>query len=186
MNPTLDYRRALPADVAPCIVIRGQTRENAISVARLAALGITLESWSAAVQADALPGVVCRASGQTVGYCFGERATGEVVVLALLPAFENQGIGRQLLNRVVAVLVEAGHSRLFLGCSADPQSRSYGFYRHLGWQSTHQLDSNGDELLEYHRPAAGNIEGAAHEIPPHAAGPGLGDQPGGAGRCADG
>lgn len=42
-----------------------------------------------------------------------------------------------------------GHRRLFLGCSADPKVRSYGFYRNLGWVSTGQPDAHGDEMLEY-------------------------------------
>jgi GNAT superfamily N-acetyltransferase len=70
-------------------------------------------------------------------------------VLALLPAHEGQGVGRQLLARVVDRLLAAGHGRLFLGCSADPASRSHGFYRHLGWRSTGSVDAHGDEVLEY-------------------------------------
>ena len=150
MQSTFDYRPAQPADVAECIVIRGQTRENAVSVARLASLGITHESWSESVRAGELPGFVCCDGARIVGYCFGERATGEVVVLALLPDAENRGIGRQLLTLVVADLMRAGHTRLFLGCSTDPASRSYGFYRHLGWRSTGQVDHHGDEILEVH------------------------------------
>ena len=83
-----------------------------------------------------------------VGYCFGSRSTGEIVVLALLPAFEGRGIGKELLRRMSRELEALGHQRLFLGCSADPQSRSYGFYRHLGWRSTGAFDGNGDEILE--------------------------------------
>lgn len=157
MHSPVQYRPAQPADVADCIVIRGQTRENAVSVARLASLGITWESWSESVRSGALTGFVCCDGASIIGYCFGERATGEVVVLALLPAFENRGIGRQLLQLVTAELVRVGHSRLFLGCSADPASRSYGFYRHLGWRSSGLFDRHGDELLENHGAAAGNI-----------------------------
>lgn len=157
MHSPVDYRPAQPADVADCIVIRGQTRENAVSVARLAALGITYDSWSESVRSGALPGLVCCDGARIIGYCFGDRATGEVVVLALLPDFENRGIGRQLLNRVVAELIRAGHTRLFLGCSADSASRSYGFYRHLGWRSTGQVDHHGDELLEHRVAAAGKL-----------------------------
>ena len=70
-------------------------------------------------------------------------------VLALLPEFENQGIGKALLSRVVETLTNIGFTRLFLGCSSDPASRSYGFYRHLGWRSTGTFDARGDEVLEY-------------------------------------
>ena len=87
--------------------------------------------------------------GETLaGYCFGDRDGGEVLVLALLPAFEGLGLGRDLLARVVQQLAEQGHRRLHLACSTDPASRSHGFYRHLGWQPTGRLDGHGDEILE--------------------------------------
>jgi len=85
---------------------------------------------------------------EMTGYCFGSSATGEVIVLALLPVYEGLGIGRHLLSLVVSHLSELGHERLFLGCSSDPSVRSYGFYRHLGWQSTGAVDSHGDEVLQ--------------------------------------
>lgn len=146
----LTIRPATPADVPACVVLRGQTRENAVPVERLAAVGITVESWAADVQSGALPGFVCTDDDRVVGYCFGDRASGEVVVLALLPAYEFRGIGTQLLGRVVELLVTAGHERLFLGCSPDAATRSYGFYRRLGWVSTGTMDAAGDEILEWH------------------------------------
>jgi ribosomal protein S18 acetylase RimI-like enzyme len=141
------YRRAVVADAADCVRLRGRTRENAVSAQRLADVGITVESWGNDIRTGKLPGHVCTHQGELVGYCFGDRGTGEVVVLALLPAFEGQGIGKELLRRVVQDLVAAGHVSLFLGCSDDPASRSFGFYRHLGWRSTGAMDANGDEIL---------------------------------------
>ena len=145
----LTFRRAVPEDVPACLVLRGQTRENAIPVERLAAVGITEQSWSDDVRSDSLPGYVCLDEATIVGYCFGDKASGEVVVLALLPAWEARGIGRRLLGLMVDHLAALGHRRLFLGCSADPATRSYGFYRHLGWASTGTFDRAGDEVLEY-------------------------------------
>lgn len=150
---TFTFRPATPSDIAECITIRGKTRENAVSAARLAELGITEASWSAQVESKLLPGCICESNGQMAGYCFGEAATGEVVVLALLPEHENQGIGKELLRLTMAELHARGHSRLFLGCAADPGVRSHGFYRHLGWRSTGTTDSHGDEVLEYVFPA---------------------------------
>ncbi len=145
----LHFRPATPADAPACVTLRGLTRENAISVAQLAAMGITAESWAGAVAAGDLPGFVCiDDQGTLVGYCFGDKPTGEVVVLALLPAYEGQGLGKRLLGLVVDALVEAGHQRLFLGCSPDPAVRSYSFYRQRGWKSTGRFDKNGDEELE--------------------------------------
>jgi GNAT superfamily N-acetyltransferase len=145
----IDIRRARPDDADECVRLRGLTRENAISEERLREYGITASSWAADIEAGALPGWVARSSGELVGYCFGASKTGEVVVLALHPLREGQGLGRHLLQLVVQELRNHGHTRLFLGCSPDPQVRSHGFYRHLGWKSTGALDAHGDELLEF-------------------------------------
>ena len=146
-------RRALPADAGACVELRAETRENAISPERLRAYGITVESWASDIETDTLAGHVCFSEDKLVGYCFGARVTGEVVVLALLPEVECMGLGRRLLALVVQDLRTAGHSRLFLGCSPDPAGRSYGFYRHLGWRSTATFDRAGDEILESVAPA---------------------------------
>ena len=118
-------------------------------------MGITLESWAAEVTSGSLPGYVCESGSTLVGYCFGATATGEIVVLALLPEFENQGIGKTLLGLMVDDLFLLGFQRLFLGCSSDPATRSYGFYRHLGWRSTGAFDAHNDEVLELFPDASG-------------------------------
>ena len=156
----IDIRPATPEDAAACVVLRGQTRQNAISATRLAELGITPTSWGEDIRSGVLPGHVAWQGARMVGYCFGESASGEVVVLALLPECEGQGLGRRLLLQVMADLQGFGHQRLFLGCSADPKSRSHGFYRHLGWRSTGTVDRYGDELLEWHA-LAGTVAGSA-------------------------
>ena len=143
-----DFRPAVPADIAACIDLRGRTRENAVSAARLAELGITEASWSGQVRDGRLPGFVAHVGGVLAGYCFGDARTGEIVVLALLPAHEGQGLGRALLDLTVSHLRALGHERLFLGCSDDPAHRSHGFYRRLGWSPTGERDGLGDEILE--------------------------------------
>lgn len=148
----LTYRPAAPADARECVRLRGLTRENAVSEQRLASLGITTESWARDISSGELPGYVCMARDDMAGYCFGSSSSGEVVVLALLPRYEGQGIGRELLGRVVDHLRRLGHRRLFLGCSSDPSVRSYGFYRLLGWRSTGRVDAHGDEVLEWDCP----------------------------------
>jgi len=144
----IKYREAHSEDAAECVALRGKTRQNAASEDRLRSIGVTAKSWGEGIRSGALPGHICTVDGDIVGYCFGARETGEIVVLALLPDFEDLGIGRELLNRMIKGLAEHGHSRLFLGCSPDPMSRSYGFYRHLGWSSTETFDQYGDEILE--------------------------------------
>ena len=144
----LDYRHALPDDAAECALARGRTRENALSVEQLRSIGVTAQSWANNIRSGALTGDVCIFEGNIIGYCFGSRETGEIEVLVVLPDFENRGIGRELLRRTTDQLAGLGHKRLFLGCSPCPTSRSYGFYRHLGWRSTGSFDQLGDEILE--------------------------------------
>lgn len=153
-DPCNPIRLALPDDIGACVELRGRTRENAISAERLAAMGITVQSWADDVRSGVLTGFVCTEDDTVVGYCFGDNTSGEVVVLALLPTHEGGGIGQRLLSRVVAHLGSAGHRRLFLGCAADPATRSFGFYRHLGWVSTGTFDPAGDEILELFTPGA--------------------------------
>ena len=145
---TFSFRPAIPEDARECVVLRGKTRQNAFSAAQLASIGVTAESWAENIASGALPGTVCMVGEAMAGYCFGDSESGEIVVLAVLPEFEGRGIGRNLLARTVRVLADLGHARLFLGCSPDPASRSHGFYRHLGWQPTGELDQYGDEVLE--------------------------------------
>ena len=145
----LNYRTALPDDAPECVSVRGKTRENAFSEEQLRSIGITAKSWGENIRSGALPGNVCTFQGKIVGYCFGSRETGEIEVLVVLPHFENRGIGRELLTMTSKQLAKLGHSRLFLACSPYSTSRSYGFYRHLGWHSTETIDANGDEILEF-------------------------------------
>ncbi|MGK5049640.1 N-acetyltransferase family protein [Janthinobacterium sp. GB4P2] len=147
---SITFHAAKAEDTPAFIALRGKTRQNAISAERLAEVGITAESWAEMMRSGSLPGQVCHHDGQLVGYCFGERDTGEIIVLALLPKFEGLGIGKTLLELVMTELRALGHARLFLGCSSDPASRSYGFYRYLGWTAMGETDKYGDDVLEFH------------------------------------
>lgn len=146
------YRPAVPADAAACIDLRARTRENAFSAEQLAALGIDAGSWQAWIADGSVPGHVAEVAGRMVGYCFGDRHSGEIMVLALLPEWENHGIGKALLARMIEDFRRWGFARLFLGCAAEPALRSHGFYRHLGWRPTGAIDALGDEVLEYRLP----------------------------------
>lgn len=142
------FRSAVPEDAAPCIDLRGKTRQNAFSVEALAAIGITLDSWTEGIRTGQSPGWVCLEGDVLVGMCFWDRSSGEVLVVAVLPDFESSGIGRRLLAECLEEIRNAGHSRSFLGCNPDPSSRSHGFYRRLGWTPTGEKDALGDEVLE--------------------------------------
>lgn len=145
----LTYRNAMSSDIAECLAVRGRTRENALSVSDLVKYGVTPESISQNLESGRSAGHLCTDGGRIVGFAIGDRQTGEIGVVALLPEYEGRGIGKQLLSLVVKDLQSAGHRRLWLYCNANPAGRSHGFYRHLGWKPCGKLDpNNGDEELE--------------------------------------
>ena len=149
---SIEFKPAPPDFAEEYIRLRGMTRENAVSEERLRTLGVTAESWASDIQSEELQGFVAQAGHEMAGYCFGNTKSGEVVVLAVRPTHEGRGVGQQLLALVVQKLRERGHTKLFLGCSSDPNVRSYGFYRHLGWRATGTVDARGDEVLEFTQP----------------------------------
>lgn len=144
----IEFRVAVPQDAAACIDLRGRTRENSFSREELSTLGVNEESWANGIADGRMVGYIGDVEGRMIGYCFGDRDSGEVVVLALLPEYEGRGVGKFLLQLIVTEFRRRGFDRMFLGCATDPAVRSYGFYRHLGWTSTGEYDEWGDEILE--------------------------------------
>jgi len=142
------FREITARDIDELFVVRAATRQNAISKERLAELGITPASIGAALAAGTTKGWVGVCESRIVGFCMGDRGKGEVLVLAVLPDFEGRGIGSTLLSTVVEWLRSFNPSRVWLGASADPETRAYGFYRAAGWRPVGEIDAHGDEVLE--------------------------------------
>ncbi len=135
-------------DVAELFRVRAATRDNAISVTRLAELGITPASVRADLRIGAIHSWVGLDAGQVVAFCSVADHSGEVLVLAVQAGFEGLGLGRALLGTAVRHLREvAGCPRIWLMAGADLTLRSHGFYRALGWRTSGRVDAHGDEEL---------------------------------------
>jgi ribosomal protein S18 acetylase RimI-like enzyme len=141
------FRPTLDQDIDALFIVRAATRENPMSAAQLAALGITPASSKAALAAGEIVGYVCSVQDQIVGFCSADCASGEVLVLAVLPEYEGLGVGKGLLQRIVAQLGQE-HSRIWLAANPDPQGRAHGFYRRQGFVAAGHVDDAGDEILE--------------------------------------
>ena len=146
----LEFRDTRVTDVDALFEVRASTRQNPLSCAELADLGITPGSTADGLQRGKIVGSVCTYQRRVVAFCSGDPQTGEILVLAVLPEYEGRGIGKQLLSRVVARLQHGGARRLWLAAAADPAVRAHGFYRALGWQPTGEHSAHGDEILELH------------------------------------
>lgn len=140
-------RPMVPEDVGATLAMRAHTRENAMTLAKLEAdYGVTPETAADALRTTR-SGWLCEDRGKVVGFCIGDRASGEVVVLAVLPDFEGQGIGRALLTLVHDCLAAAGHETPWLWSNPDPSVRASGFYARMGYRVTAET-SGGDVKLE--------------------------------------
>jgi N-acetylglutamate synthase-like GNAT family acetyltransferase len=143
----IEFRQAKNQDIDRCIEVRGLTSDNQFTKNDLAAMGVTAVSWSLLVENLEIIGFVALNKEIIVGFCFGESATGEILVLAVLSGYEGIGIGKELLSSAGNQLFTMGHKELFLAASATSVVRSYGFYRRVGWQPTNTYNDDGDEIL---------------------------------------
>lgn len=131
----MNIREMTKADLPEVISLRTRTRENALSLEALAALGITEESVSAMLHTSHR-GWVCLDAGQIVGFAMGNRDTGEMWVIAVLSEYEQQGIGKELLYYVQNWLWEKGWDEIWLTTDIDTTLRAYGFYKKMGWEDS--------------------------------------------------
>jgi ribosomal protein S18 acetylase RimI-like enzyme len=126
-------REMEPRDVARCIWVRTQTRENRWSLEALTKAGITEESVIQRLRTTH-KGWVCNQDAQIVGFSIAYGSTGEFWVVAVLPDYEGRGIGTRLVQQGQRWLHEQGWHEIWLWTSPDQSTRAYKLYRSLGWR----------------------------------------------------
>jgi len=132
--PTI--RKMTVADLPEVFAVRISTVENSVTLQELEdEYELTQDSLAAAMQLSA-KGWVCEVDGKIVGFAMGDSESGEMTVIAVLGAFERQGIGEKLLTKVRDWLFECGHDEVWLVTTPDPNFRAYGFYQSQGWIAT--------------------------------------------------
>ncbi len=145
-QPALIIGVATAADVPAMFDIRTRVRENALTRAQLAELGITEPGITDAVQADDCA-FVARMDGRVVGFAMIDAEAASLFALFVDPAREGMGIGRRLLAAAEEALF-ARADRIQL--DTQPGTRADGFYRRCGWQVEAVIDG-GDIRMTKHR-----------------------------------
>ena len=128
----MNIRAITEGDIPALFVVRVATHENQLTRQELASLGVTEETVKARLRGT-FKGWLCEVDAQVVGFAMGDRTTGELWVIAVLPDYIGQGIGSALLRRVEDWLVATGCARLWLTTDLDPGLKAYRFYRQHGW-----------------------------------------------------
>lgn len=135
-------RTATQDDIDTLFRIRTSVVQNHLSVEQMAELGITPQVLAESI--EAAPCVwVAEVDGRAVAFAMVDLAEGEVFALFVLPAYENLGLGRQLMAVAEAALFEH-HERLYLITDGRDEIRANGFYQRLGWVVVGQVD--GDDV----------------------------------------
>jgi ribosomal protein S18 acetylase RimI-like enzyme len=146
----MKIREIEPGDIPDLFAVRVVTRENTLSREELAALGIT-EASILAVLGTAHRGWAGVVEDRIVGFAMGDRTSGEMTVIAMLPEHEGRGIGAALLVRVEDWLFAEGWDEIWLTTDEDTSLRAYGFYRKLGWVDD-RIEA-GNRYMKKSRPA---------------------------------
>lgn len=130
----MQIRVAVPADIPAVFEVRTSVRENHLSLAELAALGITPQTLPAMLAGDGR-GWVAEEGGQVAAFAMADAAEACVFALFVRPGHEGRGLGRALLAEAERWLAARGCGQAWLLTEGDPATRANGFYRHLGWHN---------------------------------------------------
>ncbi|MGY3904681.1 N-acetyltransferase family protein [Aeromonas lusitana] len=128
----MTIRIATPADVAGMFEVRTRVRENHISLAELAELGITPDSLPAMLSGSGRGWVACD-EGRVVAFAMADASDATLFALFVRQSHEGKGLGRQLMQAAESWLGAQGCHEIWLLTDADTRVRANGFYRHLGW-----------------------------------------------------
>lgn len=135
-------RLATLQDIDTLFAIRTSVVQNHLSREQMAKLGIT-----PTVLADSIREAPCvwiaEVNGAPAGFSMVDLAGGEVFAMFVQPAYENRGLGRQLMAVAETALFER-HDTLFLVTDGRDEIRANGFYQRLGWSVVDQVD--GDDV----------------------------------------
>lgn len=128
---TIIIRPAEAGDVAGLFHVRLSVRENALSMAELAALGITPETVTDMIATEPCAWVAVE-EDRIVGFSMIDAKAGSLFAAFVLPGHEGRGIGRQLVAAAERQL-RSRHAVAWL--ETGTSTRAEGFYRRLGWRA---------------------------------------------------
>lgn len=160
----MTYRELHSSDLDAIFDVRVRTWHNANGAEELRRMGITPEAVCGLLRTTHR-GWVAESGEGIVGFVMGDKATGEMWVIAVLPEHENRGVGGRLMALVEDWLWSEGWEEIWLTTDPDESFRAVGFYRHLGWVDW--KIENGDRFMRKRRPPA--VDSAA--TPPSPARP---------------
>ncbi len=135
----MTIRQAVSADIPQIQVVRNAVKENMLSNPAL----VTDEDCEAFINVRGR-GWVCEIDGRIVGFSIVDMKDNNIWALFLDPAFEKQGIGRQLHDVMINWYFTQTHETVWLGTA--PNTRAEQFYRRAGWK---QIGTHGNGEVKF-------------------------------------
>jgi len=148
----MTFREIEQRDIPTLFHIRTSIDENTLSLRQLAEMGITQESVHSRIVASC-KGWLCETDDRAVGFAIGDKKTGEMWVIAVLPEYINRGIGSKLIVLVEEWLFSNGWPAIWLTTDIDDSLRAYTFYRKHGWKDK-EIRNGTRYMIKKHVPNA--------------------------------
>lgn len=123
----MNIREALIEDIPQIQVVRNAVKENTLSNPAL----VTDEDCKEFIAIRG-KGWVCETGNKITGFSIVDLKENNIWALFVDPAFEKQGIGRQLHDSMLDWYFEQTHETVWLGTA--PNTRAEAFYRKAGWR----------------------------------------------------
>lgn len=133
VHSAIRFREIRDTDIPALFRIRVATDQNCLTADDLQRMNITPQGVRTMLH-ETYKGWLALAGREPVGFAMGDRSTGELWVIAVLPEFCGRGIGSHLLDRVEDWLAMEGCPEFWLTTDVDTTLRAYPFYRNRGWQ----------------------------------------------------
>lgn len=137
---TMQFREALITDIPQMSAVRMAVKENALSNPQL----VTEQDYVDYLSQRG-KGWVCEVDGKLVGFAIADLVKHNVWALFILPEYEGQGIGRELLIALLDWYYNETHETIWL--STAPDTRAASFYRSFGFKETDKMP-NGELKFE--------------------------------------
>ena len=136
-------RSATAADIPAIFAIRLAVRENAMSMAGLAANGVTPDAVAGLLATTAAGWI----AGAEEGFAIADAEDGSLFALFVRPEREGRGFGRALLREAESWLASQGWHEAWLFTAANRRLRAQGFYRTHGWRSAGWAPAGEERLV---------------------------------------
>lgn len=147
-------RIATSEDVELLFDIRTSVIQNHLSRAEMAALGITAETLTEAIEHSRCCWIA-ELDGTPAGFAMIDQSEGEVFALFIRPEFEGKGLGQLLLSSAEDSLF-ASHEVIWLITDGHEGIRANGFYLRHGWVVAGAVDER-DVRYEKRRPLSPQV-----------------------------